>query len=94
MTHDDMLLANELDLAPAIDRSPEEWERIQTAVLDRRVADIPVPTETASAWCTGEGLDEAELCMCLNQDERVSRCWPRPRIPLHGAIRCASPATS
>ena len=29
------------------------------------MGDIPLPVETARAWCTGEGLDETELRACL-----------------------------
>ena len=68
MTHHRLLLASELHLDPEIDHLPDEWERIRTAVLDGSVADIPVPTETARAWCTGEGLSDAELRECLDQD--------------------------
>ena len=68
MTHEDALLASELDLDIDIDRSPEEWKRIRTAVLTGRVADIPAPTEAARAWCTGAGLSEADLRACLALD--------------------------
>ena len=68
MTHEDALLASELDLDIEIDRSPDEWKRIRTAVLTGRVADIPVPTETARAWCTGAGLSEADFRACLARD--------------------------
>ena len=68
MTHEDALLSSELDFDIEIARSPGEWKRIRSAVLAGSVEDIPVPTETARAWCTGEGLSEAELCACLRQD--------------------------
>ena len=68
MTHQDALLSSELDLDIEIDRSPEEWKRVRTAVLVGNVTDIPVPTETARAWCTGEGLSETELRSCLAHD--------------------------
>ena len=68
ITHQDALLGNELDFDIEIDRTPEEWQRIRNAVLTGSIADIPAPTETARAWCTGEGLSEAELRSSLAHD--------------------------
>ena len=49
-------------------RSPEEWKRVQIAVQERRVHDIPVPTEIARAWCAGDEVSERNLRECYMED--------------------------
>ena len=67
ITHGD-LLSDERDLDPHIDRSPEEWKRVQIAVQERRVHDIPVPTEISRAWCAGDEVSERNLRECYMED--------------------------
>ena len=65
LTHGEYLLRSEQGLDSHVERSPEAWRRIQLAVDEGCLDDVPVPTESFAAWCPGPGLDADELRGCI-----------------------------
>ena len=63
------LLSEERDLDPHVDRTSEAWQQIRTAVLEGRMQDIPIPTDIARGWCTGDPFTESHLREILAGDE-------------------------
>ena len=67
ITHGDMLLAHELDLDPEIEATSDEWERVQAAVREGRVKDIPIPSGTMRSWELESAIEEPEFRASLEE---------------------------
>ena len=67
ITHGDMLLAHELDLDPEIEATSDEWERVQAAVREGRVQDIPIPSGTMRSWELESAIEEPEFRASLEE---------------------------
>ena len=82
LTHGDTL-SWERELAPDVDRTRDEWDRIRTAAREGRTDAVPVPSQLVNRWCVGEGFDQAELRSTLEEDAHklpvvvaaVDRLW-------------------
>lgn len=67
LTHGDTLRW-EPELAPGVDRTRDEWDRLRTAAREGRTDLIPVPARLVTRWCVGEGFDQTELRESLAGD--------------------------
>ena len=67
ITHGDMLLAHELDLDPEIEATSDEWERVQAAVREGRVQDIPIPCGTMRSWELESAIEKPEFRASLEE---------------------------
>ena len=63
-THRGLLLENEIELDRGIGKSEAAWEKVRSAALEGRVADIPIARETLTAWKRKDVLGEGAFEDC------------------------------